>query len=375
MANKESRIFENIYRDKSVLVTGHTGFKGGWLVSWLLKLGARVIGFSNQIPTRPSIFVTLQLQKKIEHNIGDIRDEIKIKRIIEETKPDFIFHLAAQAIVSTSYDEPLKTISTNVLGTANLLESLKNVNHKCIAVIVTSDKCYENVEWAWGYKETDRLGGRDIYSGSKGAAEVIFNAYYWSYFRNTNNTSVRIATGRAGNVIGGGDWANDRIIVDCIKNWSKGKIVKIRNPMSTRPWQHVLEPLSGYLGLGLELSKNQKLCGESFNFGPKNEKSKSVETLIKDLRKYWEHNTIDKGFVVENKNCFHEASLLKLNCDKASFYLKWEATLDYEECIKMVGSWYSKYYENSNQDLYDFTISQIKQYEAEAIKRGLTWTK
>jgi CDP-glucose 4,6-dehydratase len=367
--------FSGIYRDKRVLVTGHTGFKGSWLVTWLLKLGANVTGFSDRIPTEPAMFEVLGLQDRIEHRVGDVRDASMVLKLIHDVRPDFVFHLAAQAIVSTSYQEPLDTISTNVMGTANMLEALRRVDHPCTAVFITSDKCYENVEWLWGYKETDHLGGRDIYSGSKGAAEVIFHSYYWAFFKESEKTSVRIATGRAGNVIGGGDWAKDRIIVDCIRSWSRGGIVEIRSPEATRPWQHVLEPLSGYLTLGAELSVNRKLCGESFNFGPRTEQNKSVVTLLKDLRSHWEQDPNGEAYQITGQIPFHEAGLLRLNCDKAAFDLKWEATLDYAECVEMVGRWYSNFYEVIPKDSYELTLSQIEQYERAASRRGLVWAK
>jgi CDP-glucose 4,6-dehydratase len=298
-----------------------------------------------------------------------------VAKLIHETKPDFVFHLAAQAIVSTSYQEPLDTISTNVMGTANVLEALRNLDHPCTAVIITSDKCYENVEWAWGYKETDHLGGRDIYSGSKGAAELIFHSYYWAFFRDPGKTPVRIATGRAGNVIGGGDWAKDRIIVDCVRSWSQGSTVEIRSPDATRPWQHVLEPLSGYLTLGAELARDQKLSGESFNFGPRTEQNKTVVSLLGDLRKFWEQDSAGEAYRITGQVPFHEAGLLRLNCDKAAFFLKWEASLTYAECIEMVGRWYSNFYSCTPRDSYELTLEQIEQYESAALRRSLAWTK
>lgn len=261
------------------------------------------------------------------------------------------------------------------MGTTNVLEALRHIKHPCTAVIITSDKCYENVEWLWGYKETDHLGGRDIYSGSKGAAEVIFHSYYWSFFRDEAKTPVRIATGRAGNVIGGGDWAKDRIIVDCVRSWSQGSKVEIRSPESTRPWQHVLEPLSGYLTLGAELSRDRRLCGESFNFGPRTEQNKTVVSLLGDLRKHWEQDPFGEAYSITGHVPFHEASLLRLNCEKAAFHLKWEATLSYVECIEMVGRWYSNFYAGSPHDTYDLTLAQIEQYEGAAVQRGLSWTK
>lgn len=367
--------FGRAYCGKRILITGHTGFKGSWLVVWLLKLGAQVIGFSDRIPTEPAMFEVLGLEDRIEHRIGDVRDSETVMKLIQEIRPDFVFHLAAQAIVSTSYQDPIDTISTNVMGTANLLEALRHLDHFCTAVIITSDKCYENVEWLWGYKETDHLGGRDIYSGSKGAAEVIFHSYYWSFFRDPKKSRVRVATGRAGNVIGGGDWAKDRIVVDCVRSWSKGEVVEIRSPDATRPWQHVLEPLSGYLALGAELSLKQSLCGESFNFGPRAEQNKTVVSLLSDLRKHWTPDPNGGAYRIIGQVPFDEASLLRLNCDKAAFKLKWEATLSYNECVEMVGGWYSNYYGDHQQNSYELTLSQIERYEKTAFQRGLAWAK
>jgi CDP-glucose 4,6-dehydratase len=373
--NDMKDIFSGIYRGKRVVVTGHTGFKGSWLVAWLLKLEAHVIGFSDRIPTDPSMFEVLALEGRIEHHIGDVRDAAAVAALIGRVKPDFVFHLAAQAIVSTSYDEPLDTISTNVMGTVNVLEALRHLEHPCTAVFITSDKCYENVEWPWGYKETDHLGGRDIYSGSKGAAEVIIHSYYWAFFRDPTKTPVRIATGRAGNVIGGGDWAKDRIIVDCVRSWSKGDTVEIRSPEATRPWQHVLEPLSGYLTLGEALARDARLCGESFNFGPRTEQNKTVVSLLGDLRKHWAPDPTGDAYRITGHVPFHEAGLLRLNCDKAAYTLRWEATLVYADCIEMVGRWYSNFYSGQKENCYELTLAQIDQYESAAASRGLAWTK
>lgn len=362
-----------IYHDKKVLITGHTGFKGSWLTSWLLKLGAKVCGLSDQIPTYPSMFELLKLQNKINHNICDVRDTEKLSQIIQKFKPDYVFHLAAQAIVSASYKDPLNTISTNVIGTANLLDVLRKWNEPCNVVIITSDKCYENVEWEWGYRETDRLGGKDIYSASKGAAEVIFHAYFESFFKRTNS-QVKVATGRAGNVIGGGDWAIDRIVADCMRSWSSGDVVHIRNPKATRPWQHVLEPLSGYLTLAARLNDQYNLLGESFNFGPFTHKDKSVLQLISDLSREWGFSDNNTAYSVENENLFHEAGLLKLNCDKALFHLNWSPNLQYEECVKLVSKWYFAHYQKET-DMFQFTNSQIEYYENLAKTRQLSWAK
>lgn len=361
------------YQGKRVLVTGHTGFKGSWLTAWLLKMGAKVCGLSDQIPTNPSMFVELGLDQKIEHHFCDIRDLKSVSKILTEFAPDYVFHLAAQPIVSVSYEDPLSTISTNVMGTSVLLEALRLWNQPCNVVVITSDKCYENVEWVFGYKETDHLGGKDIYSGSKGAAEVIFHAYYNSFFKNPKN-KIRLATGRAGNVIGGGDWAKDRIVVDCMKNWADGKIVELRSPEATRPWQHVLEPLSGYLTLGSQLNSDNRLLGESFNFGPRSEQNRTVLELLTDLSQQWNFNKAEDAYSVTDNIPFHEAGLLKLNCDKALFNLRWEANLSYKECVKMVGEWYYSFYK-MEKDMYKLTLDQITQYEDLAMKRDLIWNQ
>ena len=365
-------MFSNIYSGKKVLITGHTGFKGSWLSVWLLKLGANVVGVSNNIPTQPSMFEELDISKKIKNIEADIRDLPSIKKIIKTERPDFIFHLAAQAIVSKSYLEPVQTISTNVIGTLNVLESLRLYDNECITVMITSDKCYDNVEWIWGYRETDDLGGKDIYSGSKGAAELVIKSYVNSFFNSEH--PVKLGIGRAGNVIGGGDWALDRIVVDCVRAWSKGEIVDIRSPNATRPWQHVLEPLSGYLALGQSLALKPKLHGNAFNFGPKAENNHTVVDLLEDLSQQWGFKNSSEAYKIIDNLPFHEAGLLKLNCDKALFYLKWEANLDYLETINFVGDWYVAYY-GEQSDMYKITINQIEKYEKIAIKRKKRWSQ
>jgi CDP-glucose 4,6-dehydratase len=366
-------VFGDIYSGKRVLVTGHTGFKGTWLTSWLLKLGAEVCGVSDQIPTDPSMFVELGLEQRIEHHFCDVRDLDGLRSIIHDFAPDFLFHLAAQPIVSVSYASPIDTITTNVMGTAHVLESLRSLSTPCTAVLITSDKAYENVEWEWGYKETDAVGGRDIYSGSKGAAEVIFHAYQWSFFKGENE-HIRLATGRAGNVIGGGDWAKDRIVVDCMRSWSEGESVEIRSPSATRPWQHVLEPLSGYLTLGQQLHAEPALHGESFNFGPRAEQNRTVLDLLSDLSSHWDFGSVEQAYRVTDNIPFHEAGLLKLNCDKALFHLKWEANLFYEELVRFVSEWYYAFYRRE-ADMYSLTMDQIAEYENAASSRTLIWTR
>ncbi len=366
-------MFNNIYKNKKVLVTGHTGFKGTWLTTWLLKLGADVIGISKDIPTDPSMFERLSLSAKVKDYREDIRDLEMIQKIISEEKPDFLFHLAAQPIVSTSYADPIETISSNVMGTANVMHALKESNHQCTAVIITSDKAYDNVEQIWGYKEDDKMGGKDIYSGSKGAAELIIKSYFHSFFKDPE-CNVKIAVARAGNVIGGGDWAKDRIVVDCMLAWSKGEKVEIRSPNATRPWQHVLEPLSGYLALGEALERDDFFHGEGFNFGPRAEQNRTVEELLTDLSTYWHYNDPKDAYTVTGNIPFHEAGLLKLNCDKALAYLKWQANLEYTDMIRFTSEWYYDFYK-TDIDIYTKTVDQINEYEDIAYQRGLQWTK
>jgi CDP-glucose 4,6-dehydratase len=366
-------MFGNIYKNKKVLVTGHTGFKGSWLTTWLIKLGANVVGISKDIPTNPSMFQELGLESKVRHYQEDVRDLSQTIEIVSNEKPDFLFHLAAQPIVSISYSDSIETISSNVMGTANVLEALKISNHKCIAIIITSDKAYDNIEQVWGYKEDDKMGGKDIYSGSKGAAELIIKSYYHSFFKNPES-NIRLAIGRAGNVIGGGDWAKDRIVVDCMIAWSKKEVVEIRSPKATRPWQHVLEPLSGYLNLGQALFEDNTLHGESFNFGPRAEQNHTVEELLVDLSKYWDFKDIKDAYKVTGYISFHEAGLLKLNCDKVLFYLKWQSNLEYEDTIKFTSEWYYDFYK-SNKNILDKTLEQINEYETIAKQKGLKWTE
>ena len=365
-------VYKNSYRNKKVLVTGHTGFKGAWLTTWLLKLGANVVGYSKDIPTVPSMFIALGLEHKIKHCIGDVCDLVNFKKIISNEKPDFIFHLAAQAIVSTSYTDPVDTFMTNAVGTMNLLESLRHSKNPCVVILITSDKCYDNVEWVWGYKETDALGGKDIYSGSKGAAELVIKSYLHSYFSGANK-HIRIGIGRAGNVIGGGDWAKDRIIADSLRAWTAGRKVEIRSPNSTRPWQHVLEPLSGYLCLGMNLLESEKLHGEAFNFGPRAEQNRAVVDLLQDLGEKWGFASKNDMYAITANIPFHEAGLLKLNCDKALFHMKWLSTLTYIEMVNLIASWYDAYYNVKSSEMFDITTDQISIYEEAAIKSNASW--
>jgi CDP-glucose 4,6-dehydratase len=366
-------MFKNIYKNKKILVTGNTGFKGSWLTTWLLKLGAEVIGISKDIPTSPSMFEILKLEEKIKYYQEDIRDLAKMINLISSEKPDFLFHLAAQPVVSASYIDPSETISSNVMGTANILEALKVSNHNCVAVIITSDKAYDNVEQIEGYKEDDRLGGKDIYSGSKGAAELIIKSYFHSFLKK-DSSNIKLAIGRAGNVIGGGDWAKNRIIVDCMKAWNKEEPVEIRAPKATRPWQHVLEPLSGYLNLGKDLNENEDLNGEAFNFGPDTDQDITVEDLLIELSKYWNFENLKNTYTTTTNAPFHEAKLLKLNCEKAFISFKWKANLNYNDTIKFTSEWYYDFYK-TNKKMLNKTLEQIEEYEKMAIEKSLKWTE
>jgi CDP-glucose 4,6-dehydratase len=366
-------LFSEAFRGRRVLITGHTGFKGSWLTSWMVGLGAQVCGYSDGIPTTPSLFESARLANGIRHVIGDVRDADKLNGVIQEFKPEYVFHLAAQAIVSTSYVEPLRTMGVNVMGTATLLDCLRKVDWPLAAVVITSDKAYENVEWPWGYRESDRLGGKDIYSGSKGAAELVFYSYFHSFFRNAGST-VRMATARAGNVIGGGDWAADRIVADCVRAWQNQEVVQIRSPKATRPWQHVLEPLSGYMVLGARLMESSDLNGESFNFGPRAEQNATVIELISSLAKIWGFADRENSYRVTGDSPFHEASLLKLNIDKALLRLVWVPNLSYEECMQYTGEWYRDVVLGGVQ-ASEATRSHIMRYEAAARERGRVWAQ
>lgn len=361
-------MFNNAYQGKKVFVTGHTGFKGSWLCSWLLQLGAKVSGYSIDIPTKPSNFEILGLKNKIQHTQGDVRNRAQLLEAIKNFQPDIIFHLAAQPLVRKSYADPTTTFETNALGTMNVLECIRLCPSIQVGVIITSDKCYRNVEWIWGYRENDMLGGEDPYSASKGCAELIVHSYNNSFFQN----GPKVSSTRAGNVIGGGDWAEDRIVPDAIKAWSRGESVIIRSPDATRPWQHVLEPLSGYLWLGAMLSQdNRVVAGEAFNFGPAASINQSVGQLISQMVKkwpgaQWQSNQPEKGTQ-------KEATLLKLCCDKALNSLNWKAILSFEEMTDMTVEWYQSYYDQGKEHMFDMTARQIDEYSSLAQAEGLLW--
>ncbi|DAB34831.1 MAG TPA: CDP-glucose 4,6-dehydratase [Sulfurospirillum sp. UBA12182] len=360
-------LFSGIYKNKTVLVTGHTGFKGSWLVYWLRQMGAKVVGYSLEAPTNPNHIELLNLD--IVSVIGDIRDLDKLNQTVQTYKPDIVFHLAAQPLVRLSYEDPIETYETNVIGTLKVFEACRKNNVKAI-VNITSDKAYENKEWIWGYRENDPMGGYDPYSSSKGCADLLANSYRNSYFnpkeyKKTHNTLL--ASCRAGNVIGGGDWAKDRLITDIMLSVSQGKKVNIRNPHATRPWQHVLEPLSGYLHIGQKLLEEKVEFGEAWNFGPSDEGSITVEEVVKNVKKHWQRINYE---INSNPNQLHEANLLKLDCSKAHILLKWKDVWDSETTFEKTVKWYKSYYEN---DKVVLTQEDLESYVVDAKAKNIEW--
>ena len=355
--------FKKTFKNKKVLITGHTGFKGAWLTLWLLHCGAKIMGISKDIPTQPSLFNTLNLKKKIIDKKIDLQNIQILEREIKKFHPDFIFHLAAQSVEKKSLKNPYLTWMSNSLGTINILESLRNIKikKKIIAIMITSDKSYKNIEIKRGYVESDRLGGIDPYSASKASAELALKSYINTFFKNKKKNIV-FGIARAGNVIGGGDWADDRLIPDCMKSWNRKEMAKIRNPKSTRPWQHVIEAICGYLIFAQKLKINSKLNGEVFNFGPDNKNNFSVINLIKELEK---NNLKLKWKIVEEKNNI-ESNLLKINSNKAKNLLRWKCILSFKETINYLAEWYKEYYNKKN--MYSFTINQIYKYEKKLLK-------
>ena len=347
-------IFDGFFKNKKVLVTGHTGFKGSWLSIWLRELGAEVVGYALDPYTKYDNFVVTDLENRITDIRGDVRDYDKVINTFNEHNPEIVFHLAAQPLVKLSYEKPRETYETNVMGTVNVLEAARKNKSTQVFINITSDKCYENKEWIWGYRENDTMGGYDPYSSSKGCSELITSAYMRSFFVNSTN-NIGIASVRAGNVIGGGDWAKDRLIPDCISSIKIGKPILIRNPKSTRPWQHVLEPLYGYLLLASYLYKNPTEYSGSWNFGPSENLIMTVREVVEKLLKKWGSGR----WVTEMPNSkeVHECRLLKLDISKAIYYLGWKPRLDFDKTLKLVVDWYK----NENLD-YSFDVQQIEEF-------------
>jgi CDP-glucose 4,6-dehydratase len=323
---------------RRVLLTGHTGFKGSWLALWLLELGAKVTGFALAPETDPSLFVQLELEHRFEDCLGDIRDAALLTDLVAETRPEVVIHLAAQPLVRRSYADPLGTWATNVQGSLNLLEALKPLQHPCAVVMVTTDKVYQNREWPYGYREPDRLGGHDPYSASKAAAEIAISSWRDSFCGTAPHQTphLRISTARAGNVIGGGDWAADRIVPDAMRALAAGEPIAVRNPAATRPWQHVLEPLGGYMRLAEALASDPNPPCEPFNFGPQLESNRPVRELVTTMLSHWPGEWLDQS----DPNAPHEAGLLHLQIDKAHHRLGWQPCWDYATTIARTVGWY-----------------------------------
>jgi CDP-glucose 4,6-dehydratase len=352
------------YTGKRVFITGHTGFKGSWLSLWLTTLGAEVYGYALDPPTSPSLFKLLKLEKELHHQVADVRDKEKLTKAIARIKPDIIFHLAAQAVVRESYETPFETIETNVTGTMNVMEAVRNSGIATAMVMITSDKCYENKEWLYGYRENDSLGGYDPYSASKAAAEVLISCWRNSFFHpeRLNEHGVRLASARAGNVIGGGDWTRDHILTDCIRALQNHEPIRIRNPYATRPWQHALDPLSGYLQLGAKLLESgedvSRYC-EAFNFGPQGTSNKSVLELVHKIIACWGDGT---WIVSQPEKIYHESSLLNLSIDKSRAVLGWSPQWNFEKAVVNTVAWY-KALQNEPSGILPFTIGQVQEYE------------
>ena len=348
----------SFFRGRRVFITGHTGFKGSWLTFILCEIGAEVAGFS--LPSRDpsSLFELLNLQSNITNIEGDVRDSSLLIESLKTFRPEVVFHLAAQALVCRSYDDPLLTFSTNIMGSAHLLEAVNQCDSVRSLVYITSDKCYENAEWAWGYRENDPLGGRDPYSASKAACELIFSAYKSSFLDSRSNFGA--ASVRAGNVIGGGDWSDDRIIPDCIRSIHSGLPLKLRSPLATRPWQHVLEPLSGYLLLAFYLSNEPKYWSGAWNFGPETSDIKTVESVAESIISHIGKGSIEHETTESGK---HEAMLLQLNCDKAHQLLDWRARWSVDKTLEQTALWYKCWMDN--QDITAITRQQTRNYFVE----------
>jgi len=365
-ANMKDYRLASWYCGKKVFVTGHTGFKGAWLTLWLLSLGAEVAGYSLAPPTEPSLFNDLGLAERIRHIVGDVRDGGKLARALHDFEPEIVFHLAAQALVRVSYREPVENFETNVMGTVHFLDAVKKAPSVRAAIVVTSDKCYENREWVYAYRENDAMGGYDPYSASKGCAELVAAAYRNSFFQ---GEGAGIASARAGNVIGGGDWALDRLVPDCIRALTKGETIILRNPQATRPWQHVLEPLSGYLTLAHYLAQDKQRYASGWNFGPADADVLSVLDVVRQVIALWGAG----AYEVRSQGEPHEAQLLRLEIAQARAHLHWKPVYSAAEAIQESVRWYRARHEGA--PLADLSLAQIARYVQAAQAGGLCWAE
>lgn len=354
----------DFWRGRRVLVTGHTGFKGAWLSLWLSAMQVRVFGFALAPPTTPSLFERASVAGLLDHTRADVRDFASLLAALQKAKPEIVLHLAAQSVLRQSYADPIDTVSTNVMGTLNVLEAVRQFNTRPLAggdgpvkslVIVTSDKCYENREWVWGYREDEPMGGHDPYSTSKGCAELLVASYNRSF------AQPAAGSARAGNVIGGGDWAKDRLIPDAIRAFSGARVLEIRNPNAIRPWQHVLEPLSGYLLLAERLYEKGAEFAQGWNFGPASDSEQSVANVVDRLAAMWGEGARWKNAGGQNP---HEATFLKLDSSKAHFKLGWRPRLDFEEALRLTADWHREDLRRPSSSMRDFTLGQIREYAA-----------
>lgn len=366
-------LFDGIFEGKTVLVTGHTGFKGSWLSLWLVSLGANVVGYSLPPHTKPSLFEATKLEEHINHIIGDVRNAVHLEKVIQKSKPEMIFHLAAQPLVRFSYKEPRTTFETNVMGTVNILEAVRHIESVRACIIVTSDKCYDNREWVYAYRENDSLGGYDPYSSSKACTELVVNAYRNSFFFKGNvKRETALSTVRAGNVIGGGDWALDRIVPDTIHALIQDKPVPVRNPYAIRPWQHVLEPLAGYLWLSALMWQGGQKYSSAWNFGPNSTGNVTVCDLVENIIVRWGGGSwldLSEG----SKNEPHEANFLRLDCTKANNLLHWYPVYDVSEAVNVTTDWYRQYHLDNSTDIFLFTLRQIEAYVEKARRSSAAW--
>lgn len=355
----------NFWNGKRVFVTGHTGFKGGWLCLWLQQLGAQVTGFALPPSTSPSLFDVARVSSGMESIFGDIRDFAQLSDELRKAGPDIVIHMAAQPLVRYSYANPVETYATNVMGTVHLLEAVRACDSVRAVVVVTSDKCYENREWVWGYRENEPMGGYDPYSNSKGCAELVTAAYRSSYFNSQafDRHRVAVATARAGNVIGGGDWAADRLIPDMIRAIDRGEPVRIRNPLAIRPWQHVMEPLSGYLLLAEMLYLHGSRHAEAWNFGPEDSDARPVQWIVEKLTSAWGEGA---SWMRDASPQPHEATFLKLDCSKAKSALQWSPRWGLDEAITRIAEWYKAF--AMHKDMHAITLSQIDAYQNTLIR-------
>lgn len=365
-------MFADVFRGKTVWLSGHTGFKGSWLALWLIELGAKVHGYALEPSTSPSLFAQLALAGEMEHQIRDIRDADAVARSIAAAQPDFVFHLAAQPLVRFSYADPRGTFEVNVNGTMHVLEALRSLDRPCAAVMVTTDKCYRNREWLHAYREEDSLGGHDPYSASKAAAEIVIASYRDSFFRR-EKSRLRLASARAGNVIGGGDWALDRIVPDAVRALQRGESIPVRNRHATRPWQHVLEPLSGYLTLAAALSTAEaesEVCS-AFNFGPALGSNRNVESLVREILAHWPGDWQDRS----DPEAPHEAGRLNLAIERAFHLLDWLPVWGFETSVEQTIGWYRAAHEQTPDAgaLRRLTLAQIHRYVTDARNRGIEW--